>query len=196
MKNDFQELLDDWDEWERRERENDIPYELKEIEGYGNGWKTIEGFPDYEISVYGEVYSRRLGRTLIPQVNTHGYEFVTLYNADGPKRFLIHRLVGNAFIPNPENKPQINHKDGYKRNPRLTNLEWNTNSENELHAFRMGLKKPSREKKIKIIETGESYPSLHECARQINGNFKAISNCIRGKSKTHKGYHFELVKNE
>lgn len=62
---EFQALLDDWDEWDRRERENDIPDELKTIEGYGNGWKEIEEFPDYEVSIYGEVYSKKNGKDIM-----------------------------------------------------------------------------------------------------------------------------------
>jgi hypothetical protein len=178
--------------WKRR-REMDIPDELKTIEGFENEWKPIEGYPGYEISIYGEVYSKKLGDTLVPQKNMWGYYFVQLYNEHGEKMFTVHRLVAEAFIPNPYGKPQVNHIDGHKRNNRVNNLEWCTNSENEKHAFKLGLKQPSRRKKIRIIETGNVYLSMHDCAREINGNFKAISNCIRGKSKTHKGYHYEVI---
>lgn len=156
-------------------------------------WKDIEGFPDYEISTYGNVYSKRKDILLRQQTNIWGYHFVTLYNHEGSKMRTVHRLVAEAFIPNPFNKPQVNHIDGCKQNNIVTNLEWCTNSENELHAFELGLKRPTRQKMVRIIETGEVYESLHDCARKIDGNFKAISNCIRGVSKTHKGYHFEVV---
>lgn len=189
------EPWEDWELWEYYEATNSIPDEFKTIEGYESDWVDIADFPDYEVSIYGEVYSKRLGRQLIPQRNVHGYYFVTLYNDHDMKKYLVHRLVAEAFIPNVYNKPQVNHIDGCKRNNRASNLEWCTNSENELHAFRLGLKHPTREKRIRILETGKVYPSLNECARQIGGNFKAISNCIRGKSKTHLGYHFEVVDN-
>lgn len=189
-------VYDDWDEWEKMESENDIPDYLKTIVGYPEEWVTVKGYPNYEVSIYGEIYNKVTGRILTPQKNIWGYSFVHLYNENGPKMFTVHRLVAIHFIPNPENKPQVNHKCGYKANNRVTNLEWTTNSENELHAFRLGLKKPSGQKKVRIIETGEIFNSMNECARHINGNFKAISNCTRGKSKTHKGYHFEVVSDE
>lgn len=175
--------------------ESDEYEKLKIIEGYDE-WKTITGYPDYKVNVYGEVYSIRKGRILTPQQNIWGYLFVTLYNENGPKIHTIHRLVANAFIPNIDDKPQVNHIDGCKRNNRVNNLEWCTNSENEKHAFSLGLKHPTRQKKIRIVETDEIYDSIHECARVINGNFTAISNCIRGISKTHLGYHYEVVEDE
>lgn len=159
-------------------------------------WYDIADYPDYEINVYSDIRNKHTGKILLPQTNGWGYNFVTLYNENGPRTKMVHRLVAETFIPNPYNKPQVNHIDGSKRDNRLTNLEWVTNSENEKHAFRMGLKHPTGEKKVRIIETGEVYRSLHECARQIGGNFKAISNCIRGVSKTHLGYHYEVVDDE
>lgn len=190
------DVYEDWNFWENVRTTYDIPNDLKMIEGYDSEWKDIACYPDYEVSVYGEVYSKRKQEVLIPQTNIHGYRFVTLYNENGPKMHTVHRLVANAFIPNPENKPQVNHEDGIKSNNRVTNLIWATNGENEKHAFEHGLKHPSGQKKVRIIETGEVFDSLHECARQLGGNFKAISNCIRGKSKTHLGYHYEVVDND
>ena len=69
----------------------------------------------------------------------NGYFRITLRDMSLTKRFLIHRLVATVFIPNPENKPQVNHKDGDKANNCVSNLEWATSSENNLHAFRTGL---------------------------------------------------------
>ena len=206
MKDNFQKLLDDWDEWDRRERENDIPDELKTIEGYGNGWKTIEDFPDYEVSVYGEVYSKRTGKILSPGNGGKNYDYqrVVLCGKNGMHTKKVHRLVAEAYLPNPENKPEVNHKDGYKKNNRLTNLEWNTHKENIQHAFRTGLevrsdKAGAPKKRIRIVETGQIFESVSECGRYLNEkkpNRSHISSCLSGKRKTHKGYHFELVDDE
>lgn len=102
--------------------------------------KPIEGYEDYEISNYGYVWSlnyRRLGikEKLTGQTDKDGYKTV-LINKKGVRKVLkVHRLVAKAFIPNPENKPQVNHKNGNKENNNYTNLEWVTGSENVLHNF-------------------------------------------------------------
>ena len=104
-------------------------------------WKTIRGYSEYQISNYGNVKSfiQNKERILKPNDNGNGYlsVFLTLYNKK--HKFYIHRLVGISFIPNPENKPEVNHIDGYKLNNCVDNLEWCTVSENHKHAFKIGL---------------------------------------------------------
>ena len=76
-----------------------------------------------------------------------GYKYVSL-TKDGKRRnFMLHRLIAATFIPNPDHKPYINHKDGNKLNNHISNLEWCTSSENNLHAYRTGLKHPNRQSK-------------------------------------------------
>lgn len=69
-----------------------------------------------------------------------GYQCLKLHNACGRKSVLLHRLIAEVFIPNPENKPEVNHIDGNKGNNAVSNLEWVTSSENKLHALRTGIK--------------------------------------------------------
>lgn len=76
-----------------------------------------------------------------------GYERVTLFKNNNRKRVMVHRLVAQHFVDNPKNKPEVNHIDGNKRNNKLTNLEWVTSSENQLHAFKTGLQKPTKSNK-------------------------------------------------
>lgn len=85
----------------------------------------------------GAVFHLKDGVECVPTIsNTEGYASVRLPD----QNYLIHRLVAEAFIPNPQNKPQVNHKDGNKRNNNVNNLEWVTARENILHAIAMGLR--------------------------------------------------------
>lgn len=86
----------------------------------------VKGYPMYEVDELGNIYSRYTGRILKHNISKAGYHSVELFNDNGSKRILVHRLVAEAFIPNPDNLPQINHKDEDKSNNRVSNLEWCT----------------------------------------------------------------------
>lgn len=121
-------------------------------------WKPIEYFEgSYEISNLGRVKSlpKWMGKyysqqkILKPKLDKYGYERVNLcvpIEKGKRKTSLIHRLVAEAFIPNPDNKPQVNHVDGNKLNNKDFNLEWVTEKENTIHAWENGLKEIAREK--------------------------------------------------
>ena len=85
-------------------------------------------------------------RVLKPQVRGKGYLYVGLLKDGKQVRVSVHRLVAETFIPNPENKPEVNHIDGDKTNNCVSNLEWVTTSENAIHAFETGLRKPKDQK--------------------------------------------------
>ena len=89
----------------------------------------------YQISNTGKVRNKKTGLILKPKYNQKGYQYVNL-SVDRHKsiKWYIHRLVGFHFIPNPENKPQVNHIDGNPSNNNVDNLEWVTNEENQRHA--------------------------------------------------------------
>lgn len=120
-----------------------------------DNWKDIPGFEElYQVNQSGEIKSlekrwitgKGNGRNHVqpekhikPFVSKFGYLRVSLWKAGKPKKIHIHTIVAMAFIPNPENKAQVNHKDGNKINNSVNNLEWNTASENMQHAFDNGL---------------------------------------------------------
>ena len=109
-------------------------------------WKPVVGYEGlYEVSNMGRVKSLKRLRTkerIIAQFQNHrGYARVTLWKDNSQKKYSVHRLVAEAFIPNPNNLPEVNHIDGDKQNNHMDNLEWCTRSENILHAYRTGLEK-------------------------------------------------------
>ena len=116
-------------------------------------WKELKGYREiYEISNYGKVrHKERDGargyivssRELIPQINSSGYYRVSLNLTGKPKSYFVHRLVAELFLPTSDETLVVNHKDGNKLNNRVDNLEWVTHSENQKHAFALGLKKPT-----------------------------------------------------
>lgn len=100
--------------------------------------KQIEGFEDYSISCCGNVIGPR--KELKPQYDKDGYPKVHLYLNGKMYNKFVHRLMAEAWIPNPNNLPIVNHIDGIKSNCHVLNLEWCNQSHNELHAHRTGLK--------------------------------------------------------
>ena len=108
--------------------------------------KVLDLFSGYTIREDGEIRSR-FGRVVKQRHDGPGYARVELWQNGKGRKYLVHRLLAQAFIPNPEGKPQVNHIDGNKANNALENLEWVTQSENQLHAYRAGLqagyKKPT-----------------------------------------------------
>ena len=167
----------------------------------------ILSHPKYTVTSDGRVINSK-GEEKIPHIDKYGYLKTDLYKDGKRSTKRISRLVAEAFIPNPANKPEVNHKDGNKLNNNVDNLEWATKSENMLHAYRTGLAKPhpsygmlghknpnagSKGKPVRIVETGEEFDSIINCARAIDGNDRAICDCLTGRQQTHRGLHFERI---
>lgn len=161
-------------------------------------WLPIKGFEGkLEVSNKGRVRSvdrfvafgankRRVCGTIRKLANDRdGYKSV---NMSG-KTIKVHRAVAEAFIPNPENKPQVNHIDGDKSNNRVDNLEWATQEENMRHASRNGLAKH-----VAVIrDDGEKYITVTEAAAANGVDASCISAVIHGHQKTSNGHTFRKV---
>lgn len=163
-------------------------------------WKVIEEFPNYEVSNLGRVRNKEKKNIIAPIKGSNGYLSVRIRRNSGDREkpsLSIHRLVAKAFIENPDNKPQVNHIDGNKLNNNVDNLEWCTREENSQHAMKLGLFKPeppeSPKRKVRIVETGEVFDSIRECAKQLRVAEQHIWACLNGRRETRNGLHFEYV---
>lgn len=124
------------------------------------------------------------------QLNNWGYYCVN-YSINGRMvRRCVHRLVAEAFIPNLDNKPQVNHIDGVKTNNRVDNLEWVTQSENNLHAFNVLNKKVKR---VECIDTGEVFRSVKSAAETLGVRPSTLSDHLHGNSKTCRGKRYRIA---
>lgn len=97
-------------------------------------WKDIKGYEGlYQISNYGRVLNVKRNHIKVACLNHKGYYKIPLYNNNKQKMCRVHRLVAQAFIPNPDNKSEVNHKDFNKVNNHVDNLEWTSGEENRSH---------------------------------------------------------------
>ena len=116
------------------------PLTLDDIDG--EEWRDIENFDGYQVSNFGRVksFKKNCRRIIRPRpFHSSNYLCVHIFNCGRRFYLSVHRLVAEIFIPNPENKPQVNHIDGHKLNNHVSNLEWVSVSENRVHAYKTGL---------------------------------------------------------
>ena len=185
------------------------------IEEMNEIWKTIPELPNYQVSNLGRVKSleRKVkGRNgsirivrekiLKPGKDKKGYLQVALYDNKGERKNMrIHRIVCDAFISNPNNLPQVNHKNECKTDNRVENLEYcdakyncNFGSRTERSAkAHTGVYNTKKSKPVKCLETGVIYPSLSELQRQFGFNQANIQKCCVGKLKSAYKYHWKYV---
>jgi hypothetical protein len=137
--------------------------------------KQIKGFENYLINEDGEIYSKFKNKKLKSQKDKNVYFKIRLYNEVERKTMFIHRLLALTFIPNPDNKPCVNHIDCNKSNNKLSNLEWSTQKENIKHAWDNG-KCTKNYESIKMANKAVSKKVLDT---NTNNVFNSISEAIR-----------------
>lgn len=145
---------------------------------------NIEGFDNYRVSTKGNVYSISRDIILKPWITYDGYRQIRLCNKSNHKAFKIGRLAALVYLPNPENKPCVNHIDGNKLNDNLTNLEWATYSENTKHSFRLGLQSNLGENHSQHKITEDIVIDIRKTNATGKYNLRTLSD-IFGLSRSH-----------
>lgn len=168
----------------------------------GERWENIPSFDGYQISDYGRLRCCRDNRGNLtdtyrivrPSVDKDGYFRVTMTTYEKPRKSyhkLVNRLVAEAFIgPSPEPNMVVDHIDDNKQNNKATNLQWTTAPKNSTLAAMAGL---YRTRPVIVIETGEKFDSIRECAKAIDADPADINHYFSGKIKHVKGFHFEYL---
>lgn len=164
-------------------------------------WRDVPGYEGlYKISNCGDVFSLIKNKILQPAKHKKGYDLIVLTKDKKHKTHYIHRLVAKAFIPNPKNKIEVNHKDGNKNNNNVLNLEWCTREENTRHAFLNGLRPMKCQIETEAIRLYDNYsfiyPSISEASRSTGVNQGNISRCCNGKCNSAGGFVFRKIFND
>lgn len=179
-------------------------------------WKKVERNPNYSINEQGNIKNNNTGKILRPHKNKNtGYYCIDLWENNKSKRYAVHRLVAETFIPNPNDKPCVDHIDGDRTNNNVSNLRWATYGENNSRFGECGV----RSEKVKVIRYNEerkkrggghikwngvaeikNFDSLTDVAEYFNCNISNISQMlkkgtigVRGRTR---GYKFEYTKSE
>lgn len=182
---------------------------MRRYEGWEENeyWADLRDFPNHQISTYGRIRYKKTGRILKGYVNKDGYVAVQLTHDSRGVR-LVHRLMAETFFEKPlPEQTQVNHIDCDKQNNHCLNLEWCTPRENVLWAIRNGCLDPTigleraieaNKKPVRIVETGQVFASLQDCADYLGVTRGNISRVLTGErigQKIH-GYRIEYVREE
>lgn len=152
-------------------------------------WKDIEGYEGlYRVSNVGQVKSLKSNKILKPNSNnTGGYLQVVLSKNGEAKRFYIHRLVAEAFLPNEDELPEVDHINSDKTDNRVANLQWISRVEN-LRKKETGMMIPKR---VICLETGKIFETVADAANYVNRTPRTMLYHLSGKHKTCAGKHFK-----
>lgn len=163
-------------------------------------WRTIKDFPNYKISNLGRVYSilrnGTSGGIRKTNLSHNGYVQVSLKCDNNLVNKRVSRLVAEAFIPNPDNKSDVNHIDENKTNNRVDNLEWCTHVENTNHGTRNDRISASKSREIYCNELNKRFKNAKQASSILGISKSSISHQVNGKRKTAGGYTFKYKEEE
>lgn len=153
---------------------------------------------DYIVYENGDIFSEKRNKFISKRIHKNGYLYCEPYINNKKGRYYIHQIVAKSFIPNPESKPQINHKDGNKINNHVLNLEWVTCQENIIHAHKLGIGGKPKFKKIiqkKDGQTIHKWNSIKDAVLFLDISYSNLSNCLTGRAQTAGGFQWEYDSN-
>ena len=166
-------------------------YSIEDLEG--EIWRDVVGWEQsYEVSNLGRIKTKariRNGKGGTPSqisakiketyYDEDGYERVSLYQDNKSKLMGVHRIVAQAFIPNPKGLPQVNHKNGDKADNKAENLEWADNTYNIQHSIELGLRDPSKRYVVTRLSDGKQYNSVSELHKEIGGSYNGTARLFK-----------------
>ena len=160
-------------------------------------WREVKEYSNYEVNQLGEIRHKKRQKILKPRDNNGGYQYVNFKINGKNTNFAVHRIVANAFIPNPNGYTEVNHKDYNKKNNCVDNLEWVSSSQNKQHSYLKQENKKSRGKAVnQYTKEGiflKTFDSVSEAAKELGCCVAAISNCCLGRTKTSQGFRWSFV---
>lgn len=170
---------------------------MEKLDAQTEKWKPVIGYEGlYEVSNFGRVKIlkniHKNNESTFAKIESipNGYLRIGLTKNGNIKRYCVHKLVAIHFIPNPQNKPEVNHEDGNKQNAHYSNLSWVTKSENIKHAIRTGLL-PIRTKEVYLFDNSgkliNKFPSIYKCASFLKVSKPSVSLALKRKG-TLKGF--------
>ena len=160
-------------------------------------WREVKEYSNYEVNQLGEIRHKKRQKILKPRDNNGGYQYVNFKINGKNTNFAVHRIVANAFIPNPNGYTEVNHKDYNKKNNCVDNLEWVSSSQNKQHSYLKQENKKTRGKAVnQYTKEGiflKTFDSVSDAAKELGCCVAAISNCCLGRTKTSQGFRWSFV---
>lgn len=169
----------------------DFEHELRD---YSSDWKQSRTYPDYELNPEGKVRNAKTGKILKTRIDEKGYETVSLRRDNKTCSERVHKLMADTFMDDVPEGYDIYHDNLDRSDNRLENLKYCTKSETCKRGFREGNRKGRGQVRVQVVETGEIFESIRECARVMGLNQSQICKCLNGVAYKAGKYTFRKVK--